>query len=79
MILPVSVLATLAILLPLFVNGQNVAPVGSIFLSPRSDNLVGRAPSPRVSPKYNHDFEFPLPIMPVKESLASVLLFLVRS
>lgn len=77
MIIPASILATLASLLPLFVNGQTVAPVGSVSLSPRSGNLVGRAP--RVSPKYNHDFEFPLPIMPVKEPSESVLLFLVRS
>lgn len=73
MILSVSILATLASLLPLFVNGHNV---DHISLSSRSGSLVGRQSArARVSPKYNHDFEFPLPIMPVKEPLTSVFPF----
>lgn len=73
MIFSVSIIATLASLFPLLVNGQIVD------LAPRSSPLVKRAQLPRVSPKYNHDFEFPLPIMPVKELSTSVLLLPIRS
>lgn len=70
MVLSVDILTALTALLPLFVDGHN--------LDSLPDPLVRRGQLERVSPKYNHDFEFPLPIMPVKQPLALVLLFLIR-
>lgn len=75
MILSVSILATLASLFPLLVNGQTVN-----FASRSSSHgpLAKRAQIARVSPNYNHDFEFPLPVMPVKQPSTSAPLLPIR-